>query len=151
MDVSTEAGVVGQVPAGVIGVFVDDHVVRVPEPAVGEGNIIGSYAEVEAAEPEASRAAADQMPMMVRTEAAVEVAMAPGVVEVIVGVVTAGVMADPAGAVLIVINVGCVGVALVIVVVAMFLRRVGGAVELAGPVRGRRLMRGRCRMLWMLR
>ena len=97
MDVSAEADVVGEVPAGVVGVFVDDDVVGVPVPAIDVGEVVGGYAEVEATEPEAGGAASDETPDVGGAEAGGEVAVLPGVVEVVVGIVGAGVVADPVG------------------------------------------------------
>jgi hypothetical protein len=40
VDVGAEALVVGEVVAGIVGVFVDDDVVGVPEPAVDEAEVV---------------------------------------------------------------------------------------------------------------
>jgi hypothetical protein len=85
VDVGAEADVVGQIPAGMIGVFVDDDLVGIPEPAVTEGVVVRGDAEIEAAEPEARRAASAKAPPMAGAETAVEMAVFPGVVEVVVG------------------------------------------------------------------
>ena len=90
-----------------VGVFVDDDVVGVPEPSVDVAEVVGGYAEVEATEPEAGGAASAETPDVGGAEACGEVAVLPGVVEVIVGIVWAAVVADPVG----VINVRGVGVA----------------------------------------
>ena len=124
MDVGSEAVVVGEVPAGVVGVFVDDDVVGVPVPAVDVGEVPGGYAEVEASEPEAGGSASAEAPDVGGTEAGGEVAVLPGVVEVVVGIVAAGVVADPAA----LIDVGVVGVSGGVVEVAV-IGRVGSAVE----------------------
>ena len=107
MDVGSEADVVGEVPAGVIGVVVDDDVVGVPEPSVGVGEVPGGYSEVEATEPEAGWAASAETPDVGGTEAAGEVAVLLGVVEVETGVVATVVVAYP---VAVVFDVGGVGV-----------------------------------------
>jgi hypothetical protein len=95
VDVGAEPDVVGEVPADVIGIIVDDDFVRIPEPAVTEANIVGSHGEVEAAEPEASGAAAREMPDVATTDTAGEAAMLPRMIQMVVGVVTAGIMAYP--------------------------------------------------------
>jgi hypothetical protein len=61
------------------------------------------------------------MPDVAATETAGEAAMLPGVVEVIVGVVASSVVADPGFAA---VDVGGIGMASVIVEVAVFFRRV---------------------------
>ena len=95
VDVGAEANVVGEVPTDVVGVFVDDDLVAVPEPTVAEADVIGSDAEIEATEPEAGRTAAGEMPDMAAAKAAGEMAMLPRMIEMIVRIVGAGVMANP--------------------------------------------------------
>jgi hypothetical protein len=91
----------------VVGVFVDDDVVGVPEPSVAVGEVVGGYAEVEATEPEAGWSASAETPDVRGAEAGGEMTVLPGVVEVVVGIVGAAVVADPVGG----IDVGDVGVA----------------------------------------
>jgi hypothetical protein len=95
VNVGAEPGVVGKIPARMVRIFVDNDLVGVPEPAVDIGQVVGSYAEVEASKPEAGRAAAAQTPDMRRTKAAGEVSVLPGMVEMVVGVVGAGFVAYP--------------------------------------------------------
>ena len=95
VNVRSEPHVVSQVIAVVIGIFIDDHVVAIPEPAVAEGNVKVGDAEIETAEPEATGTAAAQMPAVIGTEAAGKVSVLPGMIEMIVGIVAAGVVADP--------------------------------------------------------
>ena len=95
MNVGAQPGVVGKVPADVVGVFVDHDVVAVPIPVIDVGEVKRSNAEVEAAEPEAAGIAAFEAPAVSATESAVEAAMFPGVVEVEADIVTAALVADP--------------------------------------------------------
>jgi len=95
VDVGSQAHVVGQVPAIVIGIFVDDDVVAAPVPAIAKANIVRSYAEIEAAEPEAAGTAASEMPNVPATESASEASVLKGMVEMIVRIVTSGVVANP--------------------------------------------------------
>jgi hypothetical protein len=95
VDVSAEAGVVGEVPAGVVRIFVDNDLVGVPEPAVDVAKVVRGYAKVEASKPEAGWATTAQTPDVGGAEAAVEVAVLPGMVEMVVGVVAAGIVAYP--------------------------------------------------------
>src|SRR5260370_41615649 len=53
VDVGAGSGLVGQVPAVVGGIFVGDDRNAVPIPVGGVLVIVGRYAEIEAAEPEA--------------------------------------------------------------------------------------------------
>jgi hypothetical protein len=78
VDVGSEADVVGEVPAGVVGIVVDDDVVGVPEPSVRVGEVPGGYAEVEAAEPEAGWTSSAETPDVGGAEAAGEVAVLVG-------------------------------------------------------------------------
>ncbi len=95
MDVGAELHVVGEIPAVVVGVFVDHDLVAVPEPVIAEGQVKGADAEVEAAEPETVGAASGDAPDMAAAEAAGEVAMLPGMIEVEAGVIASGVVPDP--------------------------------------------------------
>lgn len=108
MDVyiSPEPDVVGQVPAIVVGIFVNHDIVAIPEPVVAVAEVEGGYAETKTAEPEQVRAAAAEMPHMAAAEAAGEVPMLPGMIEMIVNVAPAGVVADPFA---VVMNVGSIG------------------------------------------
>ena len=62
VNISSEANVVGQVPAVVIGIFVDDDVVAIPVPTVAESEIGGRNAPVPSVEPEAIGSAAAEVP-----------------------------------------------------------------------------------------
>jgi len=95
VDVGSQSYVVCEVPAVVVGVFVDDDVVAVPEPVAAKADVIESDAEKEAAEPETIGAASGEAPDVVTAEAAGEMAVLPGMIEVVVRIVGAGVMADP--------------------------------------------------------
>jgi hypothetical protein len=78
MDVSANAHVVGEVPAVVIGIFVNYDVVAVPAPVIAVSVVGGGDAEIEAAEPEAIPISAREMPDMLAAEAAGEVSVLPG-------------------------------------------------------------------------
>src|ERR1700694_4678651 len=96
MHISPQPHVIGQVPAIVIRIVVDDHIVRVPEPSVAKSNVIGCNAEIEPTEPEASRSAARQPPMMAGPKAARESPMLPGTIQVIMRIASARIVAHPA-------------------------------------------------------
>lgn len=93
--VGAQANVVGEVEADVIGVFIDYDLVGAPVPIVAEAVVRGPDAEGEAAEPEAFAIAPFDAPDVAGTEAAAKVAVSPGMIDVIVGIVLAGVVADP--------------------------------------------------------
>ena len=95
VDVGAEPGVVGEVPAVVVGIFVDDDVIAVPKPIANVIVIVGSYAEGEAAEPEALAVSTAQAEHMTAAKAAGEAAMFPRMIEMIVGIIAAGIVADP--------------------------------------------------------
>src|SRR5208283_5263331 len=95
MRISTEPHVIGQIPADVVGVLVDDDVVGVPQPAVAVHHVRGCDAPVPTIEPEAPRAAASQVPHMAAAKAAGEPAMLPRLIHVVADIVMAGVMANP--------------------------------------------------------
>ena len=78
-----------------VGIFIDDDVVAVPEPVAAEADVIGSDAEIEATEPEAVGTAPREMPDVAASEAAGKASVFPGMIEVVMGIVAAGVMADP--------------------------------------------------------
>jgi hypothetical protein len=53
VNIGTEADVIGEIPTRIVRIGVENDVVGIPEPAVAEGNVSGSDAEVVTAEPEA--------------------------------------------------------------------------------------------------
>ena len=95
VDVGAETDVVGEVPADVIRVVVEDDVIGAPIPIRAVTKVIGSYAEKESAEPEAIRTASAKTPDVSATDFAGEVTVRPGMVKVIVGIVASRAMADP--------------------------------------------------------
>lgn len=117
MAVGAEANVIGEVPADVVGIFVDDDLVGIPEPIAAEAEVGRSNAEIEAVEPEAGRAAAGEMPDMAFAEAAGEVAMLPRLIKMVVGIVGARIVADPFA---VGVNVRSFGVAGFVGIVGLF-------------------------------
>src|SRR5208282_3095914 len=120
VDIGSEPDVIGEVPPDVIRIIVDDDVVRIPEPAVTVANVVGSHVEVETAEPKAAGASASEAPHVAATETAGEAAMFPRMVQMIVSVVAAGVMAHPLS---IAMHVGSCGMSFLVVELAVFLGR----------------------------
>jgi len=103
----------------VIGVLEDGDLVVGPIPIVAIGVIHRSDAEVEATEPEARSVTASNVPNVAAAEAAAETAMLPGMIEMVVGIIAAGVVADPLA---IVVNVRGFGMALFVGIVAGLFR-----------------------------
>jgi len=135
--VGAEADVVGQVEAFVIGVFVDGDLVGAPVPVVAEAVVSGENAEVEAAEPEAFAIAAFDAPDVAAAETAGEAAVSPGMIDMVVGIIAAGVMADPFA---VGVDVRGVGMAFLVVESAMLVSRASRSV-----MHGGRTMLGRTR------
>src|SRR5580658_4853928 len=95
VDVGAQPYVVRQIPAIMVGVFVDDDLIAVPEPVTAEAEVESGHTEVEAAKPEAARTASGDAPHVAAAEAAGEVAVLPGMIEVESGVSRSSVMTDP--------------------------------------------------------
>ena len=95
MHVGSHADVVRQIPSVMVGIFVDNDLIRIPEPIVAVADIVRSNAKVKAAEPETRWAAASKMPDVATTKATGKVTMLPRMVDVVVGIIAAGVMAHP--------------------------------------------------------
>ena len=133
MHIGAEAHVVGEIPSGMVGVFVDDDLVGVPEPAVAEGDVSRSNIPIPAVEPEAAGAAAGETPNMGAAKAAGEVAVGEWLIHMVAGIVGAGVVTDPGLSVIDVRNVGVAGLVAVIAVLGRAgLWRVAGLLELRG-------------------
>jgi hypothetical protein len=108
VDVGAKADVVGQIVAFVVGIVVDDDLVAAPVPPGAVAYVKGSNTPEEAVEAEAVGSAAVEMPDVAATDAAGEMAVLPGVIEMVVGVVFTGVVTDPLA---VVMNVGRFGMA----------------------------------------
>jgi len=108
VDVSAEAHVVGEVPAVMVWVVVDHDLVGAPTPVVAEAVVSGGHTEIETAEPEALAVATFDAPHVAFADASSEVAMLPGMIKVIVGIIAAGIVAYP---LIVGVNVRSFGVA----------------------------------------
>jgi hypothetical protein len=95
VHIDAETGVVGEIVAGIVRIGIEDDVVRVPVPAVAIGDVSRSDAEEESAEAEAGGTSAAETPYLACPGGTRKVAMLPGVVEVVAGVI-GGNVADPA-------------------------------------------------------
>jgi len=113
VNVGAQPDVVSEIPAFVVGVFIDRDIVAIPKPVVGIGKVKRGDAEVIAAKPEAAGIASLNAPAMSTAEAAVEAAMLPGVIDVEAHIVAATFMSNPFA---VVVNVRGFGVAFAVVV-----------------------------------
>jgi hypothetical protein len=82
VNVGAQPDVVSEIPAFVIGVFVDHDIVAIPEPVAGIVKVKRGDAEVIAAKPETAGIASLNAPPVSTAEATVEAAVLPGVIDV---------------------------------------------------------------------
>ena len=109
MDVGAQPNVVGEIPAVVVRIFIDHDLIGAPIPGIAEGEVNGSDGEIETAEPEALSIATCNAPHVAFAEAAGEVPVLPGMIEMIVRIIGAGIVADP---LVVSVNVRSVGMAI---------------------------------------
>ena len=95
MTIRAQTDVVGKIPADVIRIVVDHDIVAIPVPIAAVVNIIGRDREEKSANIEAVRATAPQTPHMLRPNPAFEVAVFPGMIQVVIGIGATGVMSHP--------------------------------------------------------
>lgn len=95
MNVGTKPLVISQVPAIVVGVFIDDDRVAIPEPTVGVVVVVGGDAKVEPVEPETVSASSLQPEDVSTAEASGEPSVLKGMIDVIMRIVPAGIMSNP--------------------------------------------------------
>src|SRR5471032_3217576 len=97
MHIRSQAHVVGEIVAVVVGIVIDHDVIGVPEPVVAIGIVIGCNLEKETvADIKAIVVTAAQTPDMLRADAGAETSVFPGTIKVIVSVIASALMADPA-------------------------------------------------------
>ena len=96
VNVCARARVIRQIVAGVVWIVIDHDVVIVPKPAVCVVIIIGRNLEEITAHIKAIRAAAVEPPDVLRADATDETPMLPRMVKMIVRIVAAGIVSDPA-------------------------------------------------------
>ena len=116
VNVSAEARVVGQVPSGMLRVFVNHNVIAVPAPIVDIAVIVAGHAEIISIEPEAVTVTTAQAVDVISTEA-VEAAILPGAVLTVVTVVAAVIVANPF---IVIVDVRRIRVAFAVGIAAIF-------------------------------
>ena len=94
MHVDTKPGVVGEIPAEVVGVIVDDDVIVIPIPAVYVSQVERGDAEEICAESEAVWTTTSQSPDVTRANS-FKVSMFPGAVKVKPGIAASGSVSNP--------------------------------------------------------
>lgn len=95
MNVNAKSHVVGQIVAGVIRIIVQHNLIAIPIPSIAESSIVWRNAEEVAAETKALRSTAAQVPYVAAPDTALEAAMFPGTVYMVVGIIAASVMTYP--------------------------------------------------------
>lgn len=135
MGVSAQPDIIGQVIADVIRIVIDDDVIIVPEPWARVVIVVRRNLKQIAPNIKPIRAATAQTPNVPRAKAGSEMSMLPGIVEVIVLIIAARIVANPA--VIFSMHVGSFRMALLIAVGAM-LTLIGWAGRLALLRRSRR-------------
>ena len=119
VNVNPQPHVIGEVPADVIWILINHDLVRIPEPVIAKAVVVWGNAKVEAAKPEALPVPSCKPKDMAGTEPAREVPMLPRMIEMVVRIITAGVMPDPLIAR---IDVRGVRVPGLVAIIAVFLR-----------------------------
>jgi len=113
VNVRPKPYVVGEIPAIVVGIVVNDDFVAVPEPIAAVTNIKAGDAEIKTAKPEATGSSTDKSPTISCADMAREVSVLPGPVEMETWIIPALVVADPLP---VMMNVRCFGMILLVAV-----------------------------------
>ncbi len=97
LDVHVHSGssVVRQIPARMVGIVVDHNRIAVPQPIRAEADIVRSNAPIKVIEPKPLWAAAGQTKLVSLANAAGEVSVSEGLIQMIVRIVAAGVVSHP--------------------------------------------------------
>ena len=95
VSVGPKPDVVGQIPADVIGIVVDDYLVVIPGPVGDKAQIEGRDAPVEVIEPEPAWSSASQVPDVTLSDTAVKSPMFERFIKVEIGIVAASIMTNP--------------------------------------------------------
>jgi len=95
VNVSTETGVIREIPTEVIGVVIDHDLIAAPVPGRDIGHVKCGNAPVEIIEPKSIRVTATQHPHMSAAESAREAAVRIGMIQMEAAIVAALVVSDP--------------------------------------------------------
>ncbi len=111
MRVNPGPGVVGEIEARIVRIFIDHDRIGIPEPVSYVGVVVGRDAKVSASEPEAGWTAALEPKYMARTETQRKASMFPGMVQMVAPLVADHIVAHPLA---IVVHVGRIGMSLLV-------------------------------------
>ena len=95
VNVSSQPRVVGEIPAVMVGIFVDHDLVAIPEPVGGQCQVKRGNAESPSVKPETARTASADVPHVAASEAAGETAVLKGMIKVETGIIASSVMPYP--------------------------------------------------------
>jgi hypothetical protein len=95
VDVRAEPYVICKIPTVVVRVLIDHDLIGIPEPVIAVSEIVLGDAKIKAAEPETARASSDNPPDVAATEASGKPSVLPGMIQMIVDIVTPSIVADP--------------------------------------------------------
>jgi hypothetical protein len=95
VDVGAEPDVVGQIPAVVIGIFVDRDVVILPVPIIAELVVVGCDLEVRVLEPESLAVPSLEPINVAGAEAEGKAPVLPGTISAVVRIVATVIVANP--------------------------------------------------------
>jgi hypothetical protein len=113
VNVGAQSGVVGEIPAFVIGIVVEHDVIAVPIPVVRVTEVIGCDGEVVAVEPETLRTAAAKAPSVALPETTIVAAVFPQIFPAVALIVPAVIVPNPFA---VAVNVRRFGMALTIAI-----------------------------------
>jgi len=95
MNVGTQSHVVGQIPAVVIGVVINDDLIAVPQPVIAVGVVERANTEEESTESKARGTAARQTENVISPDAAGKSSMLKRSIQMKAGIVARVIMPDP--------------------------------------------------------
>jgi len=95
VSVSTQTGVVGEIPANVVGILVDHDLIARPVPVCDDVVIERGDVPVKTAKPEAFAVSSRQHEDMLRSKTAAEMPVCPRLREVVMRIVRATLMSHP--------------------------------------------------------
>src|ERR1700693_1955380 len=141
MNVRAQPRIVSEVPAVMIRGLVNREGIGIPEPVVAKIIVSRRNTEVEIADPEAASISTGKPEHAARREATRKSSVFKGMIDMIAGIIPAGIVSDP---LVIGMDVGCLRVSGLIRKSPAF--RCGRPLNLSGPRSASRFLRSR----WLL-
>lgn len=96
VGVSSQSRIVSQIPARMIGIFIDHDLIACPVPVGDDVVVVRGDIPVEIVEPETARAATRKHPYVIASKTAGKVPVSPRIIEVIMRITPAAVVSNPA-------------------------------------------------------